>query len=136
MQTAIWVAFCGLADTVFLVYVCAGHDTCVCLAVATLLACFASNEAPDAAAAAGSRVTFLAAWPAAAAKCGNQCMAGGPSVFPVPPQPVTKHSVRQQLAFVSAAYPDARPTRGMLKQVFNFFEDKRRAAAAAFSTVV
>lgn len=34
---------------------------------------------------------------------------------------VTKGCIRQRLAFVSAAYPTARPTRGSLKQVFNFF---------------
>lgn len=34
---------------------------------------------------------------------------------------VSKEYVRQQLATVSAHYPAARPTRGMLKQVFNYF---------------
>ena len=42
-----------------------------------------------------------------------------------PPQ-VTKQSVRQALAFVSSHYPQARPTRGMLKQVFNFFEQQKQ----------
>jgi hypothetical protein len=47
-----------------------------------------------------------------------------------PPAPVTKQSVRQQLAWVSGLYPLARPTRLMLKQVFNFFEEQRRGTAA------
>jgi len=36
-----------------------------------------------------------------------------------PAQPLSKHSIRQQLATVCSAYPDARPTRGNLKQAFN-----------------
>lgn len=47
-------------------------------------------------------------------------------MLPFPPIPVSKQSVRQQLALVSGCYPLARPTRGMLKQVFNFFEERRR----------
>lgn len=35
---------------------------------------------------------------------------------------VTKGDVRQRLALVSGYYPSARPTRGSLKQVFNFFQ--------------
>ena len=35
---------------------------------------------------------------------------------------VTKGDVRQRLALVSGCYPNARPTRGSLKQVFNFFQ--------------
>ena len=45
--------------------------------------------------------------------------------------PVTKHSIRRVLAVVSRLYPLARPTRGMLKQVYNFFEPPRNVAAAA-----
>jgi hypothetical protein len=33
---------------------------------------------------------------------------------------VSKDDVRRQLAVVSASYPPARPSRGMLKQVYNF----------------
>lgn len=69
----------------------------------------------------------MAAWPDDSRGQGKGVVSAGL----VPAQHVTKHSVRQQLAFVSAAYPDARPTRGMLKQVFNFFEDRRRAGVAA-----
>ena len=32
-----------------------------------------------------------------------------------------KEHVKQRLAFVCQHYPIARPTRGMLKQVFNYF---------------
>lgn len=53
---------------------------------------------------------------------------------PLQPQPphgcpleqVTKHTVRQRLAAVSSAYPQARPTRGNLKQVFNYFSGTMR----------
>jgi len=33
---------------------------------------------------------------------------------------VTKDSVRQRLGDVSARHPEARPSRGTLKQVYNF----------------
>lgn len=42
----------------------------------------------------------------------------------LPAVPVSKQSVRQQLALVSGCYPLARPTRAMLKQVFNFFAER------------
>jgi hypothetical protein len=35
---------------------------------------------------------------------------------------VTKGDVRQRLALLSGYYPTARPTRGSLKQIFNFFQ--------------
>lgn len=38
---------------------------------------------------------------------------------------ITKSDVRQGLAFVSGHYPSTRPTRGSLKQVFNFFQQQR-----------
>jgi len=87
-----------------------GGDAAVCVVVAALLACFAppppgSSETP----------AFVGAWGDAAC----------------PHQSVTKQSVRQQLAWVSAMCPNARPTRGMLKQVFNFFEERRRGSVAA-----
>lgn len=37
-------------------------------------------------------------------------------------QRVDKADVRRRLAHVSACYPAARPTRGSLRQVFNFFQ--------------
>ena len=45
--------------------------------------------------------------------------------------PVTKQSIRRALALVSRLYPLARPTRGMLKEVFNFFEPPHNVSAAA-----
>ncbi len=44
---------------------------------------------------------------------------------------VTKHSIRRVLAIITRLYPLARPSRGMLKQVFNFFEPPHNVAAAA-----
>lgn len=44
---------------------------------------------------------------------------------------VTKHSIRRVLALITRLYPLARPSRGMLKQVFNFFEPPHNVAAAA-----
>ena len=38
---------------------------------------------------------------------------------------VTKDYVRQRLAFVSSYYPSAQPTRGCLKQVYNFFQQEK-----------
>jgi hypothetical protein len=61
-----------------------------------------------------------------------QCWSAAPHCVPV--DLVTKHSVRQRLALVSACYPPARPTRGMLKQVFNFFEQRRRGQGPAAAT--
>lgn len=111
----------------FVSFALSGDDICVCVAVATLLACFSSSEGTlDAAA--SSAVKFVAAWPADDDSLVEQIAAEGQAQHFIPLRPVTKHSVRQQLAFVSAAYPHARPTRAMLKQVFNFFEDRRRAA--------
>ena len=43
---------------------------------------------------------------------------------------VTKHSIRRVLALITRLYPLARPSRGMLKQVFNFFEPPHNVAAA------
>jgi hypothetical protein len=103
----------------------AGHDNCVSVAVAILLACFTP---PDAAAAAAADAT------AAPVDCGPQFVAGWTAAQQqqqqqhLPPEPVSKHSVRQRLALVSSCYPAARPTRGSLKQVFNFFEERRRAS--------
>lgn len=80
-----------------------GLDACVCLAVALLLQC---------------QQLSTGAMP--------QADSSDPSSAGL--SPVTKLSVRQKLTMVSAYYPQARPTRGMLKQVFNYFEEARRAA--------
>jgi hypothetical protein len=48
-----------------------------------------------------------------------------------PPARVTKDAVRQRLAFVTGRYPAGRPSRGMIKQVFNFFEARRRGGAGS-----
>lgn len=87
----------------------AGMCTCVCVLVALLLACYSP--------------------------CGNS--SGGESNVPVwsrcyqagssgsdtaaNPGPISKDDVRQRLAYVSSFYLPARPTRGMLRQVFNHF---------------
>jgi Rit1 DUSP-like domain len=39
---------------------------------------------------------------------------------------VSKNDVRRKLAYVSSSYPAACPSRGMLKQVFNFFQEAKR----------
>ena len=44
---------------------------------------------------------------------------------------VTKDNVRQRLAYVSSSYPIARPTRGSLKQVFNFFQQHSACCSMA-----
>ncbi|GAX78930.1 hypothetical protein CEUSTIGMA_g6369.t1 [Chlamydomonas eustigma] len=53
---------------------------------------------------------------------GPCCFVDGKLILPEGFQKITKLSVRQALAQVSKWYPLARPTRGMLKQVYNFFE--------------
>lgn len=75
-------------------------DTCVCVAVAALLACYGPCS-PD-------QPAFV------------QAFDGGGGAWE-PPEHVTREAVRQRLAFLSACYPLGRPTRGMLRQVFNFF---------------
>jgi hypothetical protein len=96
----------------------------VCLAVAVLLGCFSAPDSTTSHAGGGAppaaAPTFVGEWQAAA---------GGQQQPQQPPQPqqqlpvdpVSKQSVRQRLALVSSCYPLARPTRGMLKQVFGFF---------------
>lgn len=113
----------------------AGHDNCVCCVVAVLSACFAH---PPAAAEAAGNPGAGAAEPLFSGPWLNSCQGGGAApqqqqqgqqqcATPLlPPAPVSKQSVRQQLALVSGAYPLARPTRAMLKQVFNFFEERKR----------
>lgn len=80
-----------------------GLDTCVCVAVAMLLACFSPGESDK-----GSSPRLLQ--PFMVHKAG----------YVATPVPVSKEEVRRRLAFVSSSYPQARPSRGMLKQVYNF----------------
>lgn len=75
--------------------------------------------------------SFVGAWvPSNQQQAGLQAAQQGQGqqapVLPV--AAVSKQSVRQHLARVSGCYPLARPTRAMLKQVFNFFEERRREA--------
>lgn len=94
----------------------AGEDTCVCLAVAMHLACFqaCTNDA--------GIQHFVQPYKGRAHKPGTRLlMPDGTSV--------TKHSIRRVLAIISRLYPLARPTRGNLKQVFNFFEPPRDVMA-------
>lgn len=101
------------------------------MAVAVLSGCFAPPAPPslEPAAATGTRSgpaepSFAGAWlPESTQQAGQDGHA-------VPVVPVSKQSVRQQLALVSGCYPLARPTRGMLKQVFNFYEERKRDAQA------
>lgn len=88
---------------------CAGDNACVCLAVAVHLACFTgcSNDT--------NVMRFVKPYQANQHPPGTRLLTPGGV-------PVTKHSIRRVLAIVSRFYPLARPTRGMLKQVFNFFE--------------
>lgn len=106
------------------------------MAVAALLACFSPPEASATAAAADSAAVceprFVARWAQQAGKLGSDCLSSRHQQQS-PQEPVSKHSVRQRLALVSGYYPVARPTRGSLKQVYNFFEERRRAGLAGHS---
>ena len=86
-----------------------GADAAVCTAVALLEACYSTGNLD-----AGQGPELAQAW----------------STDSCPPAMVTKQSVRQRLALVSSCYPAACPTRGMLKQVYNFFEERRRSGSA------
>jgi Rit1 DUSP-like domain len=105
---------------------CGGHDSCVCVAVAVLLACFTPPGVQSAGAQQLSGPTFVGPWP-------PSDVSGGLSVT-LPPEPVTKQSMRQRLAFVSSCYPIARPARGGLKQVYNYFVSAA-AASGVHATV-
>jgi hypothetical protein len=101
------------------------------MAVAVLSGCFAPPAASslEPAAAAGTRSGaaepfFAGAW------LPDSPQQAGQDGLELPVVPVSKQSVRQQLALVSGCYPLARPTRGMLKQVFNFYEEHKRDAPA------
>ena len=84
---------------------CLGLDQSVAVAVAVLLACFtrgSQEKSPE----------FVGAFK----KVGTK------DEVRFSPEPVTKVDVRQRLGYISCYYPQARPTRGMLKQVYNFFQ--------------
>ncbi|KAL3137186.1 hypothetical protein ABBQ32_006750 [Trebouxia sp. C0010 RCD-2024] len=98
-----------------------GEDACVCLAVAVYLACFQACSSD-----AGVQ-RFVRPYRAHTHRPGTRLLMPDDT-------PVTKHSIRRVLAIVSRLYPLARPTRGMLKQVFNFFEPPHNVAAAAVAT--
>lgn len=121
-----------------------GLDASVCAAVACLLAFYSLEERPgagfgllpvwagpprssSAADSAGSPATPQAGGHSGE---GGTCAAAGseqPSHseplprFPPVAAGFDKLAVRQHLGVVSAHYPAGRPTRGMLKQVYNFF---------------
>ncbi|CAD7702181.1 unnamed protein product [Ostreobium quekettii] len=88
-----------------------GLDQSVCIAVAVLLACFTRSTQ-------GTVPQFCRPF--------QRSGPGGDAVRSV--EPVTKAGVRQRLAYISAHYPQARPTRGMLKQVYNFFQPEFQVA--------
>ncbi|DBA66398.1 TPA: hypothetical protein ACH3X2_002378 [Trebouxia sp. C0005] len=96
----------------------AGDDACVCLAVAMHLACFqACTSDPGV-------QRFVRPYRRTAHTPGARLLMPGGAA-------VTKHSIRRVLALISRLYPLARPSRGMLKQVFNFFEPPHNVAAGA-----
>jgi hypothetical protein len=109
----------------------AGHDNCVCCVVAVLSACFAPPAAAaDAAGSPGAGAgepLFTGPWLSSCQGAAAEQQQQQHVTASLPPVLVSKQSVRQQLALVSGAYPLARPTRAMLKQVFNFFEERKRA---------
>ena len=113
-----------------------GCDASVCVAVACLLAFFRMDLQPGGGFSLARAPAALERPLAAAAAAGGQLAsdrqpAGGEAAgaaaaapaFPpvVSPAAYSKLAVRQHLAAVSAHYPAARPTRGSLRQVYNFF---------------
>ena len=102
-----------------------GLDASVCMAVACLVAFYRLDLQPGG----GTKLTPVleagAASAAAAASDTQQLF------LPVAVGAgFSKLAVRQHLAAVSACYPAARPTRGSLRQVFNFFLEQLQAAGA------
>lgn len=99
----------------------AGDDACVCLAVAVHLACFTgcSNDT--------NVLRFVKPYKASQHSPGSRLLTPDGT-------PVSKHSIRRVLAIVSRFYPLARPTRGMLKQVFNFFEPPHKLPVPVVTT--
>ena len=90
----------------------------MCLAVAMHLACFQPciNDA--------GVLRFVRPYRSTAHTPGTQLLMPDGAA-------VSKQSIRRILAIISRLYPLARPTRGMLKQVFNFFEPPHNVAASA-----
>ena len=74
-----------------------GRDVCVCVAVVVLLGLYAPTAD------------------------GELCL--DQSALQSPLRAADKGRVRQVLAYVSAAYPPAQASRGMLKQVYEFFRE-------------
>ncbi|KAG2445329.1 hypothetical protein HYH02_008795 [Chlamydomonas schloesseri] len=105
-----------------------GLDTCVCVAVALLLACYSptgtSSNGPITSTDADGACATAAAAEDACGLAWAQSYKAGRGV-----SEVTKDSVRQRLAWLSAHYPAARPTRGMLRQVFNHFVRQTNGAS-------
>jgi tRNA A64-2'-O-ribosylphosphate transferase len=89
-----------------------GRERAPAVAVALLAACFEEEQEEDGGLAAGGppRVRFVGAAP--------------------PDAGVSKLALRRWLAFLSAHHPDARPTRGLLKQAFCFLRGGNDQAGA------
>lgn len=85
-------------------YLLVGSDACVCITVALLLACF-STEFSD---------------KNCPSKFSNAYKTGTITDLP------TKQGVKQHLGLVTSWYSKGRPTRGMLKQVYNFFIEENQ----------
>ena len=100
-----------------------GLDAASCAAVAALLTHFRTQV--DAGASEEWRLRPDAR--SAAANGGGGCGSGGEGNSadspPLPVEAVSKPDIQRCLAFVSGHFPAARPTRGMLKQVFNHFQE-------------
>jgi hypothetical protein len=118
-----------------------GHDTCVCVVVAALLAGVGVTQAAGASTAAasvggagggGEGDGGISSVPCLPARPGGSAAPleheGAPGLHL--PNAVSKQCVRQKLAAVSSCYPSARPTRGLLKQVFSFFDGGAGRAAS------
>ena len=86
-----------------------GTDASVCAALACLLACF--------------RLTGGAARPAAELCAEAAAAAAAGRGAPAERAGFSKLQVRRYLAALTAHYPQARPTRGSLRQVFVFFHE-------------
>lgn len=116
----------------------AGLDTSVCTAVAVLVACFQLPE-PQAAGPATAQPGAACEGPDGAAGAAGtagreegqrpspqlvQPFRTDPSThvpMPAASEPFSKLTVRRYLSALSSYYPQARPSQGMLKQVYNMF---------------
>ncbi|GMH35991.1 hypothetical protein BSKO_03859 [Bryopsis sp. KO-2023] len=95
-----------------------GSDACVCITVAVLLMCF-SEKSNTEEAGGSSDLRFC------------QKFGEFDEVSIATARKVTKDAVRRRLGFVTSWYSDGRPTRGMLKQVFNFFFEMGRTGSTS-----